>query len=272
MCQKGGDFLLDSGATTSMITESYYNSLVNPPPIYPTDMWVTVADGYKVHCRGLLITTCRVGGRNYAVRVLVMDRLGGDEDGILGMDFMYIFDCHMNFRTGKLSLEDGDVVVWANPETKVLGARAKSAVVCRPKEFTHVPLKMPEEEENDWAFKLRGEMCSSMALGGSDCVIKRDKFGVWVWNNSMSNIKILRSEVVGGVEPCEVVEINDIGGELCNYEDDIGEDKLFPDIMPPEIQCPLNKLILESHLETADQEREALEMVRRCKIAFALPG
>ena len=270
---KKGYFLLDSGATTSMITSRFYNSMSNPPPIIPSDLWVTVADGYQIHCRGLVICTVTVGGRKYAGRVLVMDRLGGNEDGILGLDFMYTFDCTMSFRTGKFSLEDGASVVWASPETKCLGARLETSVLCRPKEYTRIPLRPPQGEATTWAFKPSGHMCSSLSLGGSDGVISSEEPSVWMWNNSASAVRVNRNECMGVVESCEVVDIDDVGEELlCNYEDEIGEDRLYPDVMPPEIECPLTKLIMETDLETPEQEEAALKLLHLCKVAFALPG
>ena len=89
MNSQKGDFLVDSGATTSMITKDFYDSLSDKPPIIPTKLMVQVADGRSICCRGLVVIPVNIAGRRYAARFLVMDQLCGKEDGIIGMDFVF---------------------------------------------------------------------------------------------------------------------------------------------------------------------------------------
>ena len=123
-----------------------------------------------------------------------MDKLGGKEDGILGMDFFYIFDCAMIFRKGKLTLEDNTVVVWCNSELNVKGARLASNVLCRPKTYTEIPLRVPADVDKTWTFKPSSAVCMNMSLGGDNGVINREQPSVWMWNNSSSAIGVKRNE------------------------------------------------------------------------------
>ena len=95
-----GDFLIDGGATTSMITKKFYDSLSNPPPVIPTNVEVKVADGRIIHSSGLTVVPMKVGNLWYGTRLLIMDGLDGNEDGILGIDWQYIHDVTMSMRSG----------------------------------------------------------------------------------------------------------------------------------------------------------------------------
>ena len=192
-----GDFLIDTGATTSMITYKFYNSLSNPPPILPSDVRIKVADGRRIHCRGIVVTPMQLGGRWYAHRLLVMDELTGQEDGILGMDFMYIHDCIMNCRNGKVFLDDGEAVMWAKKEGDVLAARSGSRKLVRPHQFSKLTVDVPKGSRSDWCFTPSGKMNADLEIVSSDCVVNAAEPHLWVRNSGNSSVRIDRHEVLG---------------------------------------------------------------------------
>lgn len=73
---------------------------------------------------------------------------------------------------------------------------------------------------------------------------------------------------------CSVISEKEVEQELdlCRYEDTLGEDTLYPDVMPKETQCPLVMLMDKSEVENPEQRQVAMEMLQRKKEAFALPG
>ena len=172
---RGGDFLMDPGATTSLISQNFYDSLNDPPPVYPTDMEVKVVGGSKVHSSGLIVVPVKVGARWYAARLLIMDEIGNGEDGILGIDWMFIHEVTMNMRTGKVTFGDNEEHYWARPEKGVMAARTKGEVTVLSNSFSKLELMNPWSVYDNLLFSPSGKLGMEERVIGSDCCLDKGR-------------------------------------------------------------------------------------------------
>ena len=103
---QGGEFLVDSGATTTLVTKEFYDTLRNKPAMVPTTIRVNVADGDPIQTEGFATFPLEIKDRIYMITCLIVHGLEGHDDGVLGADFMYLHRCNLDW-SGKFSIEEG---------------------------------------------------------------------------------------------------------------------------------------------------------------------
>ena len=113
---QGGEFLIDIGATTTLITKKFYDSLTNPPPMIPSKVVVGVASvGGTVTTEGMATFPIRIGRNIYMLTCLIVGEIAGNEDGVIGADFYYVHACNLDW-SGRFTLENGKSIVTARPK------------------------------------------------------------------------------------------------------------------------------------------------------------
>ncbi|MDD5705414.1 MAG: retropepsin-like aspartic protease [Kiritimatiellae bacterium] len=101
-----GHFLVDTGASTVLVYESFVGKLGVDIKSLPYAKF-TMADGRTVRGRKMVLKTMQVGeARAEAVDAAVLPTPNGsDVDGLLGMTFLGRFAVHLDGRTGNLTLK-----------------------------------------------------------------------------------------------------------------------------------------------------------------------
>ena len=100
-----GEFLVDSGATTSLVTKDFYDSLSRKPELLASEIGVRTANGTPVKTLGFATFPLGIANRVYMITCIVVSALDGDQ-GILGMDFIWRHRCNLDW-SGILTLENG---------------------------------------------------------------------------------------------------------------------------------------------------------------------
>ena len=99
-------WLVDSGATSSIISCEVYQRHLRHVPLEPAFLRLTAINGSNVPVMGKCTVTIRLNGRLYTHRFVVA---GVDEPGILGRDFLRVNRCYWDWERNTLEV-DGDVI------------------------------------------------------------------------------------------------------------------------------------------------------------------
>lgn len=252
-----GEFLIDTGATTTLVTKEFYDSLCQKPTLVPTNTIVEVADGEPIRTEGLGYFPLQVEGHVFMMPCLVVSGIAGNDDGIIGADFYHVHKCSLNW-SGEFSLEKGAIRVMcrARPSTSkaMLGEdvylEAFRSKLCR--------LSAHSMPSGDLMFQPDSAELSEFTVGSLKAYVhQEDGATVPLCNPTAMPIRIPKGTVVGEVHQVEVVD----------------EDLIFPETpVPDEPGCPLKKMVQESHIRDNELKREAIELLEKYRTCFSMPG
>ena len=118
-------FLVDSGASISLVPAAWYEQIPaeDRPPLEPTDITV-LAGGVNntIRVLGTAKLPVNLQGGHYPITFHVSP---DEQHGILGMNFMHTWDCHLEPRQRKLVFNNCDVKVFDKR-----GRKLNHRVVC----------------------------------------------------------------------------------------------------------------------------------------------
>ena len=117
-------FLVDSGASCTMIDASIYQNLTKSIPLQlsPIADTFVLADGSQLEVLGEVVLEGRIGDQWYPMTLVVAEF--GDNTAILGLDFMEDQDVILRLSLGKMMIGNETVVLHRENAEKVVIALA----------------------------------------------------------------------------------------------------------------------------------------------------
>lgn len=280
---QGGDFLIDGGANSTMITKDFYETLSPRPHLVPSGVEVSVANGGIMQVHGLTTVPFSIDGRLYMMRCLVMVGLSQWGAGILGVDFQHIYKCALEGWSGKFHMNEYQHVAWAKPESALLSARLTENLYIPPRRTIPCSVTMPRTKCG--GLKLRYEPTEKLAWMGVSAgpgLVSETEPRIALWNPSSMGIRLNAGTVVGAlyldivsVRPLTEAYDENAGKqpEVLSEDGDRDDEILYPDVMPKVVEeDPLELLVAESHLIDMDEKEAVRQLLQRNKVCFALPG
>ena len=96
------DFLIDTGASHTMVSRETSRVFVEPSDNLYKGITASTATGSEMQTYGRLVLPLKVNGRNYVISPVVADIA---DDGILGLDFAALYGTTLDPRSGMLTFE-----------------------------------------------------------------------------------------------------------------------------------------------------------------------
>lgn len=168
-------WLVDTGASLSVMKYETFEQLGIP---IKSDRLPINGIGGQVHAEGYVYVSLSLNGRElYKHKFYVIKGLPCIADGILGLDFLRKFNCHLNFEMNTISLDDprgpcGQITVPLN-----LGKQNYLRVPPRCEKIFYVETSIDEE-----CVVLPKELCKGVFMAGSISVPKDGKILIKILN------------------------------------------------------------------------------------------
>ena len=120
--------LIDTGATKSVISESYYRTLMLPTPKQVYNIDARSASGNRLKTMGIIECTFSLGKQPYTYNFLVCKDLSGPI--ILGLDFLRANRIGIDWsKIGKFVLVQKNTVLSESLETCITGPRIYTKMI-----------------------------------------------------------------------------------------------------------------------------------------------
>ena len=255
-----GEFLVDTGASHSIISRRFYTLLVGTNDDLKLRVNACTADGSRLRTFGRTFLCISVMGKEFVFSPTIAEI---EDDGIIGMDFADLFGMMLNPKTGELFIEY-PYDMKAQCVLRVISSVASVAQTVKIPPGTTCDVLVSSSSD------LRGRMgvmepdvayLQSEGLESADTLVGNSHWTVMpISNPGFQMVYLRKGTKVGKVVLAEAVTSSILELPLGKQDDQgyVGDE--------------LEKLIHEAS-DLDPREKEGLRvMLKRCRKAFAFPG
>ena len=255
------DFLLDTGATTSLVTRKFYDSLPDRPPMVPTNTLVAVANGEPIRTEGLGCFPIEINKCVYMISCLIVSGLEGTEDGILGADFFHVHRCNIDW-SGRFSLDDGAIETMCRTRGALSAARLVADITLLPETVKLAMVNVrPARADKMLMFEPDQSGLLEWAIGSANTLLPPGSpLLIPLCNPTGSTVVLHQGAHVGSIHMADQIET-------------IDDELIAPEVpIPPAAECPLNRAMLDSHVADGKERARAIKVLLEYADCFSMPG
>ena len=254
-----GEFLMDTGASHSMISKRLFNLLPGVCDNLRMRVNACTADGTRMRTFGRTFLIISVAGKEFVWAPTIAEI---EDDGIIGLDFAALFGATVNPKSGRLHIEHPYDLTTDCKLRIISGAACVAQTVKIPPGITcDVLISSCRLLQKGLAvMEPDVQVLSEKGLESADTLIGNSRWSVApISNPGNVTVYLEKGTKVGKVVLAEAVTsgILDIP---------VGEQ------VKDELHEEVAKLLAGSSIKDEEQREALVAMLKRCRKAFAVPG